>query len=102
MSKKTLDELEQLQLKFLRSALAIGSGCPLPLLYSETGVICMELRILEKKLGFLHHLNQLPPGSLTKEELDIQISYGLPGIFKREVIHRYIPMNKKYLIGIYL
>ena len=61
--------------------MAIGSGCPLPLLYSETGIICMELRILEKKLGFLHHLNQLPPASLAKEVLDIQISYGLPGIY---------------------
>ena len=80
MSKKTLDKLEQLQLKSLRSALAIGSWCPLPLLYSETGIICMELRILEKRLGFLHHLNQLPQGSLANEVLDIKISYGLLGI----------------------
>ena len=37
--QRTLDELEKLQLQFLRSTLAVGVGCPVPLLYSETGTI---------------------------------------------------------------
>ena len=81
MSKNTLDMLEGLQLKFLRSVLAVGSGCPLSLLYSETGMICMELRILEKKLNFLHHLYHLPSSALAKEVLEIQTRNGLPGIY---------------------
>ena len=41
-SRKTIEELEKLQLKFLRIVLGVGTGCPIVLLYSETGVILME------------------------------------------------------------
>ena len=81
ISKKTLDELEDLQLKFLRTLLSIGAGCPIPLLFSETGMLSMEFRILERKLAFLHHLHNLPNSSLAKQVLQVQTSQGLPGIF---------------------
>ena len=81
LSKKTIEELEKIQLQFIRTALSVGSGCPLPFLYSETGLLSMEMRILEKKLNFLHHLNQLPSTSLAKEVLVTQISFGVPGIY---------------------
>ena len=65
---------------FLRCIFAVGSGCPTPLLYSETGILLMEFRILEKKLMFLHHLNHLPETALAKEVIQSQTELGLPGI----------------------
>ena len=79
--KKTIEELEKLQVTFLRSLFAVGSGCPIPLLYSETGTLRMEFRILEKKLNFLHHLENLKNSALAKEVLKIQTEEGLPGIY---------------------
>ena len=57
ISAKKLATLEKLQLKFLRCLLGVGTGCPIPLLYSETGVLLMEHRILQRKLMFIHVLN---------------------------------------------
>ena len=42
MSKKDIDTLEKLQLRFLRTLLAVGTGCQIPLLYSESGMLLME------------------------------------------------------------
>ena len=81
ISRKTLDELEKMQVFFLRSTLAVGTGCPIPLLYSETGCLLMECRILQKKLMFLHHLVHLPDSALAKEVLAIQTEQGLSGIY---------------------
>ena len=81
ISRKTLDELEKMQLFFLRSTLAVWTGCPIPLLYSETGCLLMECRILQKKLMFLHHLFHLPDAALAKEVLLVQTENGLPGIY---------------------
>ena len=91
LSGKTLKELEKLQLTFLRCLLAIGSGCPIPFLYSKTGILLMEFRILEKKLMFLHHLAHLPETSLAREVFTVQTDYGLPGIAQdcREFLARF-------------
>ena len=40
----------------------------------------MELRILQKKVLFLHHLEHLEDGALAKEVLRAQTKLGLPGI----------------------
>ena len=80
MARKSVEALENLQLTFLRCIFAVGSGCPTPLLYSETGFLLMEFRILEKKLMFLHHLNHLPETALAKEVIQSQTELGLPGI----------------------
>ena len=69
MSNRTVEELEQFQIKFLKNLLATGSGCPTPVLYSETGCIIMELQILQKRLLFLHQLETLPNEALAKEVL---------------------------------
>ena len=82
MSKGVLDELEQLQIKFLKNLLATGSGCPTPVLYSETGCLLMELRIMQKKLLFLHHLETLPNDALAKEVLMVQKKLDWPGLGK--------------------
>ena len=80
ISRTTLKTLENLQIRFLRSLFSVGTGCPIPLLYSESGMLLMEFRILEKKLMFLHHLYHLEESSLAKEVVHIQTSNGLPGI----------------------
>ena len=73
--------LENLQFTFLRCILGVGSGCPLPMLISETGMLLMECRILKKKLLFLHHVTTLPPDSLANEILAVQKSLGLPELY---------------------
>ena len=52
ISSDTLKELEDIQLTFYRCLLAVGSGCPLPSLYWETGGTLMKYRILKKKNAF--------------------------------------------------
>ena len=73
-------ELEKMQYSFLRYLFAIGNGCPLPLLLSETGTILIELRILKRKVLFLHHLENLPEESLAKQVYNAQTRMCLPGI----------------------
>ena len=80
VSATTIQELEKLQLKFYRCLMAVGSGCPIPSLYWETGGLMMKWRIIEKKLLFLHHVATLPEGSLAKEILDVQTNLSLPGL----------------------
>ena len=80
ITNKTVEELDKLQLMFLRCLLAVGSGCPTPLLLSETGSVKMEFRILERKLLFLHHVATLPDSALAKEIYNVQTQLNLPGL----------------------
>ena len=80
MNKNTMEELESLQRRFLRSLLGAGSGCPSPSLYWETGTLYMKYRIMTRKLTFLHHLLTLPDDSLAKEILCAQEKYSLPSL----------------------
>ena len=80
VSKKAIEELDKLQLMFLRCLLAVGSGCHIPILFSETGSIKMEYRIIERKLLFLHHVATLPDTTLAKEIYDVQTQLQLPGL----------------------
>ena len=82
ISAKTLATLEKLQLKFLRCLLGVGTGCPIPLLYSETGVILMEHRILQRKLMFIHHVANSGEKSLAREVMTMQADLNLPGIYE--------------------
>ena len=70
MSKKTLKELDKVQHKFLRVALAVGTGCPIPKLYTETGTMLMSNRVLLRKMLFLHHVATLPPSTLARQVYD--------------------------------
>ena len=82
IAKATVEELEHLQTRFLKNLLAVGSGCPTPILMSETGSVLMELRILSKKLLFLHHVESLPNSALAKQILDIQRQFNWPGLIR--------------------
>ena len=68
---KTLKELEKLQLKHLRVSLAVGTGAPIPLLYSETGTMTIKSRVMKMKLMMLHHVATLPVGSLARDCYDV-------------------------------
>ena len=82
ISPETIQELENLQKKFYKCLFAVGSGCPTPALYLETGGMLMEYRILKKKLLFLHHLATLPDDALAREVYDVQRKLALPGLFQ--------------------
>lgn len=75
MKKKTMKELDKIQLKFLRLCLAVGNGCPIPLLLTETGTLLMSNRILRMKLLFLFHLINLPPDSLASKMLTKELEH---------------------------
>ena len=80
INKKTMDELTSLQLLFYRQLFAIGSGAPIPLFYWDTAGLLMELRIIQKKLIFLHHVATLPEDSLAREIYELQRQLSLPGL----------------------
>ena len=80
ISSTTVQELEHLQTKFYKCLFAVGSGCPTPVLYLETGGILMSYRILLKKLLFYHHLATLPEDTLAREVFDEQRRLALPGL----------------------
>ena len=82
ISTDTMKELEDIQLTFYRCLLAVGSGCPLPSLYWETGGTLIKYRILQKKLLFLHHVATLPNDTLAREVYEIQAKLELPGLLK--------------------
>ena len=80
VSKKTIEELDKLHIMFLRCLFAVGSGCPKPSLFWETGSIRMKFMILQRKLLFLHHVATLPDTALAKQIYTVQTQLGLPGI----------------------
>ena len=49
ISKAAIQQLEDVQLKFLRDLLACGSGCPSYALYWDTGMSQMKFRIFKKQ-----------------------------------------------------
>ena len=82
VTPQTIQDLENLQKDFYRCLLAVGSGCPIPSLYWETGGMMMKYRILKKKLLFLHHLATLPCDTLAREIFEVQVKLALPGLVK--------------------
>ena len=82
VSKKTLNELEKLQLKHLRVSMAVGTGCPTPLLYAHTGTLTMANRVIMKKLLFLYHVASLPEGTLARDLYEQQLKHqdGVPSL----------------------
>ena len=82
ISDRRVEELDKLQIMFLKCLFSVGSGCPTPLLLSETGMMSMQWRILEKKLLFLHHVSTLPDNALAKQIYQVQSKLNLPGLVR--------------------
>ena len=80
ISNPVMDQLEKLQLRFYRTILSVGTGCPLPIIYWDTGGMMMKYRIIKRKLLFFHHLATLTTGSLAKEIFEVQKDLNLPGL----------------------
>ena len=55
MKKRTVKELEKMQLKHSRVSLGVGKGCPKTLLYALTGTMAMVNKVLLLKLQFIYY-----------------------------------------------
>ena len=78
MKRKTLKELEKLQLKHLRVSLAVVTGTPIPLLYLQTGTMTMQSRVMKMKLIMLHHVASLPENTLAHASYEAMVNHDLP------------------------
>ena len=72
--------LDNLFNQFHRSMMRIGTGCPVDSFYWQSGSLKPEFVILKKKLMFVHHLANLPVGSLGRDIHDLQVANSLPGL----------------------
>ena len=82
ISRKTYKVLRDLFNYFFTCIFRISVGCPKPSYYWETSMLTVENYILKMKLNMLHHLKNLPEGSLGKEFLDLQLEdKSLGGIY---------------------
>ena len=64
---------------FFQILLHIGSGTPQPNFYWQTATILPQYYLLQKKLGFLFHLVNLPEDSLGRKVIDLEIDKNLQG-----------------------
>ena len=80
ISDESIKILEDLQNTMYRTLLSVPRTCPIPALCWDMGALQMRLRIKQKKLEFLWHLNNLEDGTLAKEMLEVQKEYCMPGL----------------------
>ena len=63
-----------------RVLLNVPRTCPIPALCWELGGIQMRYRVIQTKLIFLWHLDNLEVGTLAKDILEVQKTQHLPGL----------------------
>ena len=63
-----------------RVLLNVSRTCPIPALCWELGGIQMRYRVIQTKLIFLWHLDNLEDGTLAKDILEVQKTQHLPGM----------------------
>ena len=73
ISNKTWKLLNSVFNDFYRCLFRIGSGCPIVGFYWHCGDLFVENRILQMKLNFLYHLENLEDGALAKEIYKIEV-----------------------------
>ena len=64
-----------------------GSGCPVIRFYWQCGTLRVSHIILKRKLVFIHHLANLPVGSLSRDFFELQYKEGLPGLIEEKHDH---------------
>ena len=80
ISEHSIQLLEDLQNTMYRVLLNVPRTCPIPALCWELGGIQMRYRVIQTKLIFLWHLDNLEDGTLAKDILEVQKSQHLPGL----------------------
>ena len=75
-----MDTLEKLQSIMYRSLLSCPKSTPRGAMLADMGGKLIKYRIQERKLNFIHHLINLPDGSLAGDILRVQVQLGLPGL----------------------
>ena len=86
ISKKSMKVLDNLFHEFCQKIFRVGSGCPKPSYYWESGTQKFSTQILHRKLVFVHHLANLSPQSLGRQVIDVQIEKKI-GLFKEVEEH---------------
>ena len=86
ISRKTLKILDNLFHSFCQKIYRVGSGCPIPNYYWQSGSIKFSILILQKKLNFVHHLANLSPCDLGRQVWDIQVENSL-GLYSEVAEH---------------
>ena len=80
IKQKTLDTLDKLQSTMYRVILSCPKSTPNGAMLADLGGKLMKYRIQERKLNFIHHLLNLPDGSLACKILNTQLQLNLPGL----------------------
>ena len=80
ISEHSIKLLEDLQNTMYRVLLNVPRTCPIPALCWELGGIQMRYRVIQAKLIFLWHLDNLEDGTLAKDILEVQKTQHLPGL----------------------
>jgi hypothetical protein len=80
ISEDSFKLLEDLQNTMYRTLLSVPRTCPIPSLCWDMGGIQMRLRIKQRKLEFIWHLNNLGDETLAKEIMMVQKTHCLPGL----------------------
>ena len=72
VDEETINKLDNLQNTMYRTLLSTPKSTPPPALAWDMGGISMKLRIMQKKLTFMHHIINLGKESLAKEIYNVQ------------------------------
>ena len=78
-SKKSMRIISGLYSSFFQTIFRIGSGTPQPNFYWQTAMLLPQYFLLQKKLGFLYHLVNLPEDSLGRKVIDLEAGKKLEG-----------------------
>ena len=85
--RKSMKLLSGVFNSFYQSIFRIGTGTPVPNYYWQSGTLLCENMILQKKLGFVHHLANLGPDTLAGQVLAIEVANKLEGIVNQCMEH---------------
>ena len=80
MSDKTVRQLENIQLFYLRLVLRVGPGTPKVALRAQTGVMAMKFRVWIEKAMLILHIRGLDESALAFKIWKEQRYHGWPGL----------------------
>ena len=98
ISNKTWKILNNIFNDFYRCLFRIGTGCPIIGFYWHCGDLFIENRILQRKLNFLFHLENLEEGSLANDiyKIEVKNSVGIVAELKEHLASLKVESTKGY------